>query len=110
MRVSGVVHSPGRKGKRGVDVRVVLGDYVDVEVFLEVDKGAVAGVGLDGVELRAALVVELMDYGGVACEAVGAAHLHHRVLLPEASGVAEGGSALNPAPVLITRCFFILRP
>ena len=60
-----------------VEVVDVLGDDIDIIVFLELDEGLVGAVG-HGLEL------------GVAAETVGRGHLHHGVVLPQAVGVAEG--------------------
>ena len=76
-----------------VEVVDVLCDDIDPEVLLELDDGAVAGVGLCLDQVVAALVVEAVDEGGVAGEAVGGGHVHDGIFFPQAAGVAEGGDA-----------------
>lgn len=72
-----------------VEVVDILGDDLHVEVVFEGSDAAVGVVGGDVGELGAAVVVELVDKGGVTSEAVGRANVHDVVLFPKAVGVAE---------------------
>ena len=72
-----------------MEVVDVLGDYVHVEVLLEVFEEPVCGVRLDGGQCCSAVVVELVYECGVAQIAVVAGDVHHVIVFPQSVGIAE---------------------
>lgn len=68
----------------------ILGDDVGVEMLFKLLQAKMTGIRLTSQQFVPALVVELMHKSGVAPETVSAGHVHHRILLPKPSGIAEG--------------------
>ena len=76
-----------------VEIVDVLRDDIYVIVFLQLSQQSVGLIGLLCHKVMSSGVVELMHEFGVAAEAIGRCHLHYGIILPQSSGVAEGGDA-----------------
>ena len=72
-----------------VQVIDILGHHRHVIAVLQGGYGFVGRVGRNFKQLPAAFVVEPMDQRRIGPEPVDAAHLHHRILLPESICVAK---------------------
>ena len=83
------MHNLGAAGAF-VEVIDILGDDTHVEMLLEFMQDLMGAVGLYSTELAAAFVIELMYERRIAAETVGTRHIHHRIVLPQTVGVAEG--------------------
>ena len=68
----------------------VLCDDAHVKVFLQFNKPQMGGIGLGTNQLLTALVIKLVDERGIAQEALMAGHVHYRIILPQAIGIAKG--------------------
>ncbi len=76
-----------------VEVVDVLCYHMHIEVLLESPEDVVGGIGPDFGQVAAALVVEAVHQFRISREAVGAGHIHHRIVLPQASCITECGDA-----------------
>lgn len=74
-----------------VQVVHILRDDIHVEIFFQFHQSTVCGVGLRIDQLQSALIVELVNQGRVASEALVACHVHHFVVFPKPTCVAESG-------------------
>ena len=72
-----------------VQVVDVLRDDSHVEVLFKLFQAEVGGIRLLVEQLPAQVVVERVDKRRIAHETVVARHVHHRVVVPQAVGVAE---------------------
>lgn len=72
-----------------VEIVDILGDDIYVIPLFKFDKCRVGSVRVAFHEPFSTFVVKLVDEGRVACESVGAAYVHHRVVFPKAVSIAE---------------------
>ena len=76
-----------------VQVVHVLGNHIHVIGRFQARNGLVGRVGFGVFQLCAALVVKIQHQGAVAVPALDGGHIVHVVLLPQATGVPEGGES-----------------
>lgn len=69
----------------------ILSDYIYFEVLFKIHDSPMAGIRLSLYEVVAAFVVKFMYQRRITQISVVAGHFHHRVVFPQASGIAESG-------------------
>ena len=88
-------------GRAGAFVEVVyiLGEHANAVAALKLGDGAVAWIGLDLVELSAALIIKIEHELRVAVPRFRSGNLFNPVALPQPVGIAEGLEAAFGADV-----------